>query len=288
MLMGNHVGGGGRNHGTFNRQAGNVLGPEDAERPGAADSTTATASSSRLQPGPRAPESAAVPLPLQAGRLPELAACLLAEAETWLPSQPMATGSMARGLLVAPMGWVLLLAATVTPQWREFPRRPGFPPDVSFSEGLWESCVELAGVLGQVCWALPPGTASSWPTQMLRALTVISVLTGALGYALAHLGAWWWTDHPRPKLAGTAGLLLVGAGAAYLCAASYVAYSVLETMASPQTPAGDKFQMGTCLYLGWSGGAAESVAGVALASSWHREGEAGRPGEAAAPYEVDY
>ncbi|XP_032658832.1 claudin-1-like [Chelonoidis abingdonii] len=199
----------------------------------------------------------------------------------------MATGSMVLGLVVAPMGWVLLLAATVTPQWREFSRRPGFPGDVSFSDGLWESCVEVISVPGRACQAIPQETAISWPMQMLRALTVISVLTGVLSYALAHVGVRWWTDLPNPKLTGTAGLLLVLSGAMYLCATSYVAYKVLENMANPQTPAGDKFQLGTCLYLGWSGGVAEILAGICLAINFQRKEESS-PGNVAAPYEVDY
>ncbi|XP_074832426.1 claudin-7-like [Carettochelys insculpta] len=199
----------------------------------------------------------------------------------------MATGSMVLGLVVAPMGWVLLLAATVTPQWRECCGQPGFPRDVSFSDGLWESCVEVVSVPGRVCHTLPPETAISWPLQMLRALAVISLLTGGLSYALAHMGVHWWTDQPRPKLAGSAGLLLVLSGVTYLCATSYMAYRVLEDMASAQTPAGDKFQLGTCLYLGWSGGAAEIMAGICLAFSFQRQQES-NPGNAAAPYEVDY
>uniref|UniRef100_A0A8C4YV81 Claudin n=1 Tax=Gopherus evgoodei TaxID=1825980 RepID=A0A8C4YV81_9SAUR len=185
----------------------------------------------------------------------------------------MATGSMVLGLVVAPMGWVLLLAATVTPRWREFSRRPGFPRDVSFSDGLWESCVEVISVPGRACQAIPQETAISWPMQMLRALTVISVLTGVLSYSLGHVGVRWWTDSPNPKLTGTAGLLLVLSGAMYLCATSYMAYKVLENMANPQTPAGDKFRLGTCLYLGWSGGVAEILAGICLAVNFQRKEE---------------
>ncbi|XP_067399445.1 claudin-23-like [Emydura macquarii macquarii] len=199
----------------------------------------------------------------------------------------MATGSMVLGLVVAPMGWVLMLAATVTPQWREFPGRPGFPRDVSFSDGLWESCVEVVSVPGRVCQAISQETAIAWPMQMLRALTVVSVLTGVLSYSLAHAGVRWWTDHPSPRLTGTAGLLLVLAGAMYLCATSYMAYRVLENMASPQTPAEDKFQLGTCLYLGWSGGVAEILAGICLAINFRRKEDSSR-GTAAVPYEVDY
>ncbi|XP_038233179.1 claudin-7-like [Dermochelys coriacea] len=199
----------------------------------------------------------------------------------------MATGSVALGLVLAPMGWVLLLAATVTLQWREFSRRPGFPRDVSFSDGLWESCMEVIGMPGRACQAIPQETAISWPMQMLGALTVISVLTGVLSYSLAHVGVCWSTDQPNSKLTGTAGLLLVLSGATYLCATSYMAYEVLENMANPQTPAGDMFRLGTCLYLGWSGGVAEIVAGICLAINFQRKEESS-PGNVAAPYEVDY
>uniref|UniRef100_A0A8C8R4W5 Claudin n=1 Tax=Pelusios castaneus TaxID=367368 RepID=A0A8C8R4W5_9SAUR len=196
----------------------------------------------------------------------------------------MATASMALGLVVAPMGWVLMLAATVTPRWREFSGRPDFPQDVFFSDGLWESCMEMVSVPGRQCHALLQETAMAWPLQVLRALTIISLLTGVLSYPLAHAGVRWWTNHPTPGLTGTAGLLLVLSGTMYICATSYMAYRVLENMASAQTPARDKFQLGTCLYLGWSGGVAEILAGICLAINFQKEDSS--PGPPAIPYEL--
>ncbi|MGH0188161.1 UNVERIFIED_CONTAM: hypothetical protein FKN15_028138 [Acipenser sinensis] len=55
----------------------------------------------------------------------------------------MVTCSMIIGLIFTPVGWVLLLAATVTPQWREFPQRPGYSLDLFFYDGLWETCREV-------------------------------------------------------------------------------------------------------------------------------------------------
>ncbi|XP_009274553.1 PREDICTED: claudin-7-like [Aptenodytes forsteri] len=189
------------------------------------------------------------------------------------------------------MGWVLLLAATATPRWRELSERPGYPRDLSFSDGLLECCVEAWGAplaqLGSACRALPEDTTHFWPMRVLRAATVGSLLLGALAYTLAMLGARWGAPPPRPNLVATAGLLLMLAGAMYLGAASYMAHRVLQDLASPQTLLADRFRLGTCLYLGWSGGAAEVLAGVCLATSFCRKrGFVGGP--AAAPYEVDY
>ncbi|GAB0199551.1 claudin-19-like [Grus japonensis] len=199
----------------------------------------------------------------------------------------MGTLSLVWGLALAPVGWVLLLAATATPRWRELPERPGYPPDLFFSDGLWESCVEELAQLGPACLAVPEDTACFWPVQVLRAAAVGSVLLGALAYALAMLGARWWAPSPRPNLVVAAGLLLMLAGAVYLGAVSYVAHRVLQDLASPQTPPADRFHLGTCLYLGWSGGGAEVLAGVCLATSFCRK-RGFVAGPAAAPYEVDY
>ncbi|XP_076213782.1 claudin-3-like [Aptenodytes patagonicus] len=195
--------------------------------------------------------------------------------------------SLVWGLALAPMGWVLLLAATATPRWRELSGWPGYPRDLSFSDGLWESCVEALAQLGSACRALPEDTTHFWPMRVLRAATVGSLLLGALAYTLAMLGARWWAPPPRPNLVATAGLLLMLAGAMYLGATSYMAHRVLQDLASPQTLPADRFHLGTCLYLGWSSGVAEVLAGVCLATSFCRKREfVGGP--AAAPYEVDY
>jgi len=199
----------------------------------------------------------------------------------------MGTASLVWGLALGPAGWALLLAATATPRWRELPERPGYPRDLSFSDGLWESCVETLGQPGPLCRALPEDTALFWPVLALRAAAVGSLLLGAMAYGLAVAGARCWAPLPRPGLVVAAGLLLTLAGAAYLGAASYVAHQVLEESASPQTPPADRFHLGTCLYLGWSGGGTEVLAGICLASSFcGKRGLATRP--AAAPYEVDY
>ncbi|KAM9268195.1 claudin-7-like [Morus bassanus] len=199
----------------------------------------------------------------------------------------MGTLSLVWGLALAPMGWVLLLAATATPRWRELPERPGYPRDLSFSDGLWESCVEVLTQLGPACRAIPADTAHFWPMWVLRAATVGSLLLGVLAYTLAMLGARWWAPQPRPNLVATARLLLMLAGAMYLGAASYMAHRVLQDLASPQTPPADRFRLGTCLYLGWSGSGAEVLAGICLATSFCRKrGFVGGP--ATAPYEVDY
>lgn len=199
----------------------------------------------------------------------------------------MGTLSLVWGLALAPMGWVLLLAATATPRWRELPQRPGYPRDLSFSDGLWESCVEALVRPGPACRTLPEDMAHFWPMRVLRAATVGSLLLGALAYALAMLGARWWAPPPRPNLVATAGFLLMLAGAVYLSATCYMAHRVLQDLASPQTPPADRFHLGTCLYLGWSGGGAEVLAGICLATSFCRKrGFIGGP--AAAPYDVDY
>uniref|UniRef100_A0A8D0DJ53 Claudin n=1 Tax=Salvator merianae TaxID=96440 RepID=A0A8D0DJ53_SALMN len=180
----------------------------------------------------------------------------------------MATGMMVLGLVVAPMGWILILAATVTPQWREFPKRPGFPQDIFFSDGLWESCMEVTSVQDMICQTIPGEMAIFWPLQMVRVLTIISVLTGFLSYVLAHVGARWWSGHPNCCVTGGSGLLLLLSGVLYLCATSYMAYDILDKMASSQASEMDKYHLGTCLYLGWSGGVVEVFAGMCLATGF--------------------
>lgn len=194
---------------------------------------------------------------------------------------------MVLGLVVAPMGWVLMLAATVTPEWREFPKRPGFPQDVSFSDGLWESCMEMTSIQDKVCQPVPEEIAISWPVQMVRALTIISLLGGFLSYLLTHVGTRWWSEHPNYCLTGGSGLLLLLSGVLYLYATSYMAYRVLSNIANREIPDMDKFHLGTCVYLGWSGGAAKTFAGMCLATSFQRKHDSSLR-NLPMPYYVDY
>ncbi|KAJ7304307.1 hypothetical protein JRQ81_011853 [Phrynocephalus forsythii] len=199
----------------------------------------------------------------------------------------MATGAIVFGLVLAPMGWILMLAATVTPQWHEFSRRPGFPQDVSFSDGLWESCVEVTSLQNKVCQPLPVEIAISWPIQMVRTLSVVSVLAGFLSYVLTHVGTRWWSGHLNRCLVGSSGLLHLFSGGLYLCATSFMAYRALVDLTNPQVPPEDKYHLGTCVYLGWAGGAAETLAGLCLATGFHRKNEHGLR-SLPVPYRIDY
>ncbi|XP_030074847.1 claudin-1 [Microcaecilia unicolor] len=205
----------------------------------------------------------------------------------------MLTCTAVVGLILAPMGWVLLLAATVSPHWREFYARPGYSSDVSFFDGLWESCTEVNHLLDgrrQLCQAIPEEVAVSWFMHMLRSLTVLSLLGGLLGYWIANLGIHWWTDPPKPSpnVIGVAGLILILCGGAYLGAVSYMTHQHLENLKSSQVPNQEKFQLGTCLYLGWAGGTTKLLSGVAFTLCFNKQKQRGAPGVPDAPYEVDY
>ncbi|XP_029427627.1 claudin-7-like [Rhinatrema bivittatum] len=205
----------------------------------------------------------------------------------------MVTCSEMVGLALAPMGWVLLLASTVTPHWREFYQRPDYPWDMSFFDGLWESCTEVNHMLDgrrQRCQAIPKEVTVSGFIHLLRSLAMLSVLGGLLSYCIANLGVRWWTDPPMPStnLTGVAGLGLILCGGVYLGAVSYMAHQILENISNSHVPKNEKFQLGTCLYLGWAGGAVKILAGVAFTLSFNRRKQRGAQGVADAPYEVNY
>ncbi|XP_067863159.1 claudin-7-like [Heptranchias perlo] len=176
----------------------------------------------------------------------------------------MVTTSMIVGLVVTPMGWVLVLAGTVAPQWRELSQRPGYPPDSYFYDGLWETCRESITTSSRDCNQLSDEIAASWLTQLNRALCLLSVLLAILGYLVAQAGVRWWTEGPSPNLAALGGVLIVLSGAACLAPVSYVGYRLVRTIQDPLVPPADKYQLGTCLYLGWFGGSAELLGGITL------------------------
>ncbi|XP_064408151.1 claudin-23-like [Latimeria chalumnae] len=199
----------------------------------------------------------------------------------------MITASMVVGLVVTPIGWILILAATVTPQWRQFHERPGYPLDIDFYDGLWETCTEVRSIASRECKPLSKKVSTLWFLQLTRALAVTSVVGSIFSYWVANLGVHWWTWSPNPNITGVAGILITLCGATYLCATSYMAYRILYAIANPKTPEEEKFQIGTCVYLGWFGGVAEMMAGIVLIYNFKCQK---RPlgAKTNAAYEVDY
>uniref|UniRef100_UPI00398F20A1 claudin-7-like n=1 Tax=Pristiophorus japonicus TaxID=55135 RepID=UPI00398F20A1 len=177
--------------------------------------------------------------------------------------------SMIVGLVVPPMGWVLVLAGTVTPQWREFSQRPGYPADAYFYDGLWETCTESITISSRNCNELPDEIATLWLTQLNRALCLLSLLLSIFGYLVAQAGVRWWAGRPSPNLAALGGVLIALSGAACLAPVSYAGYRLLSTYQDPLVPSAEKYQLGTCLYLGWFGGSAEVLGGIALLCNVH-------------------
>ncbi|XP_051775068.1 claudin-23 [Erpetoichthys calabaricus] len=176
----------------------------------------------------------------------------------------MATCSMIFGLILTPLGWILLLTATVTPQWREFAQRPGYSLDLFFYDGLWETCKEVTTFNIRECKPLLKEAVASWWIHLQRFLTIISVIIGALSYVAAHIGVHWWDDNSMPNLTGSAGLFIALAGSLYICVVSYSAFEILSAIMDSAIEVAEKFSMGTCLYLGWCGGFVVLISGILL------------------------
>ncbi|XP_066572406.1 claudin-3-like [Amia ocellicauda] len=174
----------------------------------------------------------------------------------------MGTHTRIVALFLAPIGWALLLAATVTPSWREFAQRPGYSAALFFSDGLWEACVEDTTLHSQECTSPPELMSLSWWPVLQRTLTLLSVTLGGLSYITAHLGVHWWDAHTSPGLTITSGVGIALAGVIYICVVSYKAFEILLTLSNPSVDEGDKFRLGTALYLGWAGGTIEVLSGM--------------------------
>lgn len=118
----------------------------------------------------------------------------------------MGTLSLASGLVVAPMGWVLLLATTATPRWRELAQR-------------------LLGQFLQKEWFCHRAGHCPLRGGLLRCWDAVGPTTGLVGAMLLAMGSRWLLSLPLWDPWTPPGLSLGGRGGSiphlYLLAGSF-------------------------------------------------------------------
>ncbi|XP_062864111.1 claudin-23 [Trichomycterus rosablanca] len=222
--------------------------------------------------------------------------------------------SLVIGIVFAPLGLVLLFTAAITPQWREGQARLG-GANVGAggarnaellllrSDGLWESCLQVAHSELRECWAVSGPYQDDPHVRSTRELVLASLFLCGTGILLACVGARCWTDTPLRNVAGVGGLLVALAGMLSLVAVAIYTHYLpdlgvelvsnmddfrgLEAHRLPSLtlhPAGS-------LYFGWVGAWVQTVGGLALLYGVGRPKCPARPKQAhigmvETPYEV--
>ncbi|KAG8509643.1 Claudin-23 [Galemys pyrenaicus] len=174
---------------------------------------------------------------------------------------------MTLGMVLAPCGLLLNLTGTLTPGWRTAKGFLDQPVDVVLYQGLWDICREQSSRERQCGQQDDYGYLGAPPLLMVRALTVTSLATTALGLLLATLGVRCWQDEPHFVLAGVSGFVLFVAGLFNLVPVSWYNHFLADRDVLPAAPSPVTLQVGYSLVLGYLGSCLLLLGGFSLALS---------------------
>ncbi|XP_062379505.1 claudin-23 [Sardina pilchardus] len=219
--------------------------------------------------------------------------------------------SMVMGIVFAPLGLVLVFTAAITPQWREGQvqvhvgaagigalggglgaGRAGIAGEgllLLRSDGLWESCLQVALSEVKQCWPVSGAYERDRRVRAAQGLVLASLFLCGAGIVLASVGVRCWTDLPLRGIAAAAGGLLVAlAGLLSLAALGLythnlpalgneepavsggVASSSVQRASSAQQLPRLWLRPAGSLYFGWVGGWVQVLGGAALMLSFKR------------------
>ncbi|XP_076590983.1 claudin-3-like [Chaetodon auriga] len=175
------------------------------------------------------------------------------------------------GVILAVLGWISALASCALPMWRvsAFIGMNIVTAQITW-EGIWMNCVVQS--TGQLqCKIHDSMLALSADLQAARALTIISIVVGAVGVLVAMMGA-KCTNCVEEELAK--GRVMIVAGVAFILASltqlipvSWSAHTIIMEFYNPVIPEAQKREIGAALYLGWAAAAFLLIAGGILCSS---------------------
>ncbi|XP_024001979.1 claudin-23 [Salvelinus sp. IW2-2015] len=188
--------------------------------------------------------------------------------------------SMVMGIVFAPLGLVLIFMAAITPQWREGQTQlvgvAGAEPHLLLrTDGLWESCLQVAHSELKQCWPVEGAYQSDPQVRLAQGLVLSSLFLCGAGIVLASVGVRCWTDLPLRSVVAAGGLLVALSGLLSLTALGVYTHN-LGILGMEQTPPHRPHHRlpqltlhpAGSLYFGWVGGCVQVVGGVALLLSF--------------------
>lgn len=207
--------------------------------------------------------------------------------------------SMVTGIVCAPLGLVLVFTAAITPQWREGQARLGVSGPGTMlrpgmknhglgvragtvealllvrSDGLWESCLQLAPPELKHCWPVSGAYQKDPRVRLAQGLTLTSLFLCGTGIVLACIGVRCWKDLPLRGVAATGGLLMVLASLLSVTALSVYTHNLGKLGLQEYSHSMHKsphlsLRPAGSLYFGWLGSCLQMLGGVALMFSFKR------------------
>ncbi|XP_014853602.1 PREDICTED: claudin-2 [Poecilia mexicana] len=185
------------------------------------------------------------------------------------------------GFFLGLLGMLGTLVATVLPYWQISAHiGSNIVTVVANMRGLWMECVYQSTGAFQ-CETYNSMLALPADLQASRALMVISVVLSVLAIGMTSLGMQCTlcledAGTVKSRVAGAGGVLFLAAGFLSLVPVSWTTHEVVQTFYSPNIPAGMKYEIGECLYLGLTSSLISMLGGGLLSVSCWVEEEGGR------------
>ncbi|KAM3823930.1 claudin-7 [Vipera latastei] len=182
------------------------------------------------------------------------------------------SGLQLLGFVLALLGLIAHLTATVLPQWRVSSFADGsIITAQSFYMGLWMDCIWQS--TGQLqCKIYDSMLALDASLQATRALMVISIVLGVIGIGIATMGMKCTrcgedNKTTKARIAMTGGIVLLVTGLASMVACSWSANKIVQDFYNPMSPLNRRYEIGPSIFLGWAGSALSLLGGGMLACS---------------------
>jgi len=175
------------------------------------------------------------------------------------------------GVILSVLGWVLCVVSCALPMWRvsAFIGSNIVTAQV-YWEGLWMSCVFQS--TGQMqCKVYDSMLALPQDLQAARALTVVSIIMGAVSLLISMVGAKCTNciedEGVKARVMAASGGAFITVALMQLVPVSWSAHTIIIEFYSPLIHSGQKMEIGVALYLGWTAAALLLFGGSILCCS---------------------
>uniref|UniRef100_A0A4W3I9A2 Claudin n=1 Tax=Callorhinchus milii TaxID=7868 RepID=A0A4W3I9A2_CALMI len=211
------------------------------------------------------------------------------------------SGMQILGFMFGVIGNSCVLAAILSKEWKITSRASSVITATWVFQGLWTNCAGNAlgsvqcrehltlfklDACKQMHWSHITSTlAETAYVLVCRALMVTSICLGFFGSILALMGMKCTnvggSERIKAKVTFCVGFMFILAGLSPMVACSWYAYQVTLDYNDPLMP---KYELGTALFVGWSGAALCIMSGVSFCLSISEDKHPRRMGYGAAPF----
>ncbi|XP_030043555.1 claudin-7 [Microcaecilia unicolor] len=182
------------------------------------------------------------------------------------------SGLQMLGFVLALLGWIALIVATIMPQWRMSSyANDNIITAVAIYQGLWMACTTLS--TGQIsCKVYDSILQLDSALQATRALMVVSIVFGVLGMAVSAMGmkctkCGGEDKVKKSRIAMVGGFLFLIGGLCALIACSWYGHQIIQDFYNPYTPVNSKYEFGAGVFIGWAGSLLAILGGALLTCS---------------------